>query len=191
MFEAHSDYIRSIIVHPTQPYVLTSSGKWSFVIYITINMWNQISFFLLLLQQQLGFVISLLRQVLFTLQFLRTSTGAGENMWLYIFAKLFIQALYVCHMRVRVCKTLIVCYIGPSLHKLGVCITTDTVCSKNFQDLFRLGYKRYCIDGNFFGEGLWQIWQSFIHQLLITSEKSIEDGLKFDKVYFAICYLVV
>ena len=45
MFEAHSDYIRSIIVHPTQPYVLTSSGKWSFVIYITIDMWNQISFF--------------------------------------------------------------------------------------------------------------------------------------------------
>jgi len=27
MFEAHSDYIRSIIVHPTQPYILTSSGK--------------------------------------------------------------------------------------------------------------------------------------------------------------------
>lgn len=31
-FEAHSDYIRSIIVHPTHPYILTSSGKmgsWS------------------------------------------------------------------------------------------------------------------------------------------------------------------
>jgi coatomer subunit beta' len=26
-FEAHTDYIRSIIVHPTHPYVLTSSGK--------------------------------------------------------------------------------------------------------------------------------------------------------------------
>jgi len=26
-FEAHSDYIRSIAVHPTQPYILTSSGK--------------------------------------------------------------------------------------------------------------------------------------------------------------------
>lgn len=27
MFEAHSDYIRCIAVHPTQPYILTSSGK--------------------------------------------------------------------------------------------------------------------------------------------------------------------
>lgn len=26
-FEAHTDYIRAIIVHPTHPYVLTSSGK--------------------------------------------------------------------------------------------------------------------------------------------------------------------
>ena len=26
-FEAHSDYIRAICVHPTQPYILTSSGK--------------------------------------------------------------------------------------------------------------------------------------------------------------------
>ena len=26
-FEAHSDYLRSIAVHPTQPYVLTSSGE--------------------------------------------------------------------------------------------------------------------------------------------------------------------
>lgn len=26
-FEAHSDYIRSIAVHPTQPFFLTSSGK--------------------------------------------------------------------------------------------------------------------------------------------------------------------
>jgi coatomer subunit beta' len=26
-FEAHSDPIRSIAVHPTQPYLLTSSGK--------------------------------------------------------------------------------------------------------------------------------------------------------------------
>ena len=26
-FEAHSDYLRSIAVHPTQPYILTSSGK--------------------------------------------------------------------------------------------------------------------------------------------------------------------
>ena len=33
MFEAHSDYIRCIAVHPTQPYILTSSGtlvkSWS------------------------------------------------------------------------------------------------------------------------------------------------------------------
>ena len=28
MFEAHSDYIRCIAVHPTQPYILTSSGTW-------------------------------------------------------------------------------------------------------------------------------------------------------------------
>lgn len=28
-FEAHSDYLRSIAVHPTQPYVLTSSGEWN------------------------------------------------------------------------------------------------------------------------------------------------------------------
>ena len=26
-FEAHSDYLRCIAVHPTQPYILTSSGK--------------------------------------------------------------------------------------------------------------------------------------------------------------------
>lgn len=26
-FEAHSDYVRSIVIHPTQPYVLTSSGR--------------------------------------------------------------------------------------------------------------------------------------------------------------------
>ena len=28
-FEAHTDYIRSIIVHPTHPYILTSSGTFS------------------------------------------------------------------------------------------------------------------------------------------------------------------
>lgn len=27
MFEAHSDYIRCVAVHPTQPYILTSSGR--------------------------------------------------------------------------------------------------------------------------------------------------------------------
>ena len=30
--EAHSDYIRCIVVHPTLPYILTSSGK-----YVPIN----------------------------------------------------------------------------------------------------------------------------------------------------------
>ncbi len=41
-FEAHSDYIRSIVVHPTQPYILTSSGmfydylkKTKFIVYIS------------------------------------------------------------------------------------------------------------------------------------------------------------
>ena len=28
-FEAHSDYLRSIAVHPTQPYILTSSGEFN------------------------------------------------------------------------------------------------------------------------------------------------------------------
>lgn len=27
-FEAHSDYVRCIVIHPTQPYVLTSSGMY-------------------------------------------------------------------------------------------------------------------------------------------------------------------
>ena len=27
MFEAHADYIRCIAVHPTQPFILTSSGR--------------------------------------------------------------------------------------------------------------------------------------------------------------------
>lgn len=27
-FEAHSDYVRSIAVHPTQPFILTSSGTY-------------------------------------------------------------------------------------------------------------------------------------------------------------------
>lgn len=26
-YEAHADYLRAIIVHPTQPYILTSSGQ--------------------------------------------------------------------------------------------------------------------------------------------------------------------
>lgn len=31
MFEAHSDYIRCIAVHPTQPYILTSSGMYVYM----------------------------------------------------------------------------------------------------------------------------------------------------------------
>ena len=33
-FEAHSDYLRSIAVHPTQPYILTSSGNISKMFYL-------------------------------------------------------------------------------------------------------------------------------------------------------------
>ncbi len=29
MFEAHSDYVRCIIIHPTQPFLLSSSGEKS------------------------------------------------------------------------------------------------------------------------------------------------------------------
>ena len=41
MFEAHSDYIRAIAIHPTQPYILTSSGKsqlWYFILFINNNL---------------------------------------------------------------------------------------------------------------------------------------------------------
>ena len=31
-FDAHSDYVRSIAAHPTQPFILTSSGELSSVI---------------------------------------------------------------------------------------------------------------------------------------------------------------
>lgn len=31
-FEAHSDYVRCIVVHPTQPYILTSGGKLGYII---------------------------------------------------------------------------------------------------------------------------------------------------------------
>ena len=30
-FEAHSDYLRSIAIHPTQPYILSSSGELTVV----------------------------------------------------------------------------------------------------------------------------------------------------------------
>lgn len=32
-FEAHSDYLRSIVVHPTQPFILTSSGLYLIFLY--------------------------------------------------------------------------------------------------------------------------------------------------------------
>lgn len=32
-FEAHSDYIRSVVVHPTQPYILTSSGMFDSLLF--------------------------------------------------------------------------------------------------------------------------------------------------------------
>lgn len=37
MFEAHSDYIRCIAVHPTQPYILTSSGMDRLHLHISIH----------------------------------------------------------------------------------------------------------------------------------------------------------
>ena len=41
-YEAHSDYIRSIAIHPTQSYILTSSGKVSIhrtelFVYVVLN----------------------------------------------------------------------------------------------------------------------------------------------------------
>ncbi len=33
-FEAHSDYIRSVVVHPTQPYILTSSGMFHVLFFL-------------------------------------------------------------------------------------------------------------------------------------------------------------
>lgn len=55
MFEAHSDYIRCIAVHPTQPFILTSSGKKEILLVMGISLSNSFSFsemcnFLLLLQ---------------------------------------------------------------------------------------------------------------------------------------------
>ena len=34
-FDAHSDYLRAIAVHPTQPYILTSSGNMQFTGFVT------------------------------------------------------------------------------------------------------------------------------------------------------------
>jgi WD40 repeat protein len=39
-FDAHSDYVRAIAVHPTQPFILTSSGKLQAVVWVRIDfMW--------------------------------------------------------------------------------------------------------------------------------------------------------
>lgn len=42
-FEAHSDYIRSLAIHPTQSYILTSSGMYK-VFFLKIQI--KIFFFL-------------------------------------------------------------------------------------------------------------------------------------------------
>jgi coatomer subunit beta' len=36
-FEAHNDYIRSIAVHPTQSYLLTSSGRFDFNVLMIVR----------------------------------------------------------------------------------------------------------------------------------------------------------
>ncbi len=36
-FEAHSDYLRSIAVHPTQAYILTSSGAFCLVLFKSVS----------------------------------------------------------------------------------------------------------------------------------------------------------
>ena len=33
-FDAHSDYVRSIAAHPSQPFILTSSGESDLLVYI-------------------------------------------------------------------------------------------------------------------------------------------------------------
>lgn len=43
-FEAHSDYLRSIAVHPTQTFILTSSGRWlhhisSSLLHLYVDRW--------------------------------------------------------------------------------------------------------------------------------------------------------
>lgn len=49
IFEAHSDYVRSIVVHPSQPFILTSSGKSCFVLgrrhFHHSTLWIIINFF--------------------------------------------------------------------------------------------------------------------------------------------------
>jgi coatomer subunit beta' len=45
VFEAHTDYIRCIAVHPTQPYVLTSSDDMSIKLWDWENGWKNIQVF--------------------------------------------------------------------------------------------------------------------------------------------------
>jgi coatomer subunit beta' len=35
-FEAHTDYLRSIAVHPTQPFILTCSGKFMLITHVLV-----------------------------------------------------------------------------------------------------------------------------------------------------------
>lgn len=37
-FEAHSDYVRCIAVHPTQPFILTSSGMYMYFGSVDLNL---------------------------------------------------------------------------------------------------------------------------------------------------------
>lgn len=42
-FQAHADFIRSIIVHPTQPYIISSSDQAKIKIWNFQNSFNQVS----------------------------------------------------------------------------------------------------------------------------------------------------
>ena len=47
-FEAHSDYLRSIAIHPTHPYILSSSGKLvmdlTFLFVVSTIDWSQVQY---------------------------------------------------------------------------------------------------------------------------------------------------
>ena len=45
VFEAHTDYIRSIAIHPTQPYILTSSDDMTIKLWDWENSWKNIQTF--------------------------------------------------------------------------------------------------------------------------------------------------
>jgi len=46
-FEAHADYIRSIAVHPTQPYVLSSSDDFTIKLWDWEHAWKNIMVYLI------------------------------------------------------------------------------------------------------------------------------------------------